>query len=366
MAVNKLNLRHCQILYGKTTYDIMIAVSDLCEVDSILQDWALDKLNVTLDLPSALVMNEDVTDVITNLEIDEYVYIESPVSAYMRFPRFAGVSGVFPTLPTVLVDGYYVIPTCLAFLWSLPAQQGYFGEYIVPESQNFTLSAGMNYFGISFNSGSPMYQIYTSWASMDFSTVIPVAKVLYFGGSIYNIPWPQEGDGAAEKIIKSLNRKKAFEILDPYTLALDNLSVQLGAINVQHGVDEIACSAVDTSLTGNDMYLYYLNSSLAWLMTKVAQISNSQYQDPSTGIQTLTPGKFVANYLYRAVVGTQLLMFYVLSDEFDTAQDAMNAAAPTNLPPNISGAAVCVGRVILAQGTTTGVIQMVAKTQFGS
>jgi hypothetical protein len=352
------------VTYLKTEYEVNIGVADLSEVDGILQDWALDKWGVELDLPTALVSNEAITDFATTLATDDYVYINSPVSAYLRLPRFAGISGTLPVLPTALDDnGAYIVPTCLAYLWSQAGMTGYFGEYTIPESQAFIPSSGINYIGITFNAGVPMYQIYTSWASFDFSSIIPVAKVLVFGGAIYNIPWGQSGDGLPEKLLKILDRRKPYEILDPYTLSQLNLYVSLGAINVQHGDSEIACLVMDTSLTGNDMYLYYLDSSLVWQYSKVSTLNNTQYVSPLTGIQTLAGGKYVINYLYR-VVGSKLLMFTVLSDTFDTLADALAAGEPDSLPAVISASAVCVGRVVLLKSATTGVVQRVSKVQF--
>ena len=365
MAVNKKNLRYCQVLYDGTYYDLMIAVTDLDETDQILQDWALNKFEVELDLPSALILNKDATEIITALDIDSYVYIDSPVSAYMELPRFAGISGTLPVLPTALDDeDYYVLPTCLAYLWSHPTMSGYFGEYIIPESQNFTLSEGANFIGIDFNAGEPIYQLYTSFDSINFATIIPVVTVLNFEGSIYNIPYGQTGYGLPEKIMQMMTRRNNFEILDPYIMALSGLYIELGAVVVGYGVEEITCLALDTQTTGHDMYLYYLNGSLEWVSSKIATINNTQYQSPATGIETLGAGNFVVNYIFRAVNDTKRLLFYVLSDTFESLQLAIDSPEITDIPDDVKMSAVCVGRIIIEQGASTALVQTVQKTIF--
>ena len=366
MAVNKKNLRYCQVLYDGTYYDIMVAVNDLDELDQILQDWALNKFNVELDLPAALILNKAATEVLTALDVDEYVYIDSPVSAYLEKPRTAGISGTPPVLPTALVDTYYVVPACMAFLWSEPEMIGYFGEYIVPESASFTLAAGINYIGIDFNDGDPVYQLYTSFDSINFSSIIPIVTVLNFGGAIYNIPFGNTGDGLPEKLIKLINRRKSFEILDPYTLVNSGLYIELGEIVVGNGTDELTCLEMDTETTGHDMYFYSKNSSSVWSAAKVATINNTQYQSASSGLASLAGGEFVINFLYRVVDEEKTLMFYTLSNKFATLQAAINSlGAIDDLPEAVAASAVCVGRAIVEQNSSSPTIQKVQKLTFG-
>ena len=365
MALSRKNLRYCQILKSSKYYDVLIAVDTLDQVDNALQEWAIDKFGEELNLPTALIQNRDITDVLTSVSIDNYCYLQSPSSVYMDMPRYAGISGDFPTLPTELDDdSKYVAPDTSAFLYSLAGQDGVFGEYSVDELA-LTPSSGINYLAISYNSGSPVWAFYTDFSSIDFSTVIPVATVFSFSGEIYNIPWGQTGYGLAEKIIKKLNRVKPFSILDSYTLANSSLYVELGAVVVSNGVEEIECDAIDTESAGNDMYLFYKDSSQEWQSTKVTQINNSQYQGLS-GLASLTAGEFVVNQLFRVADSGKLLLFNVLSGKFDTLQEAINSGEITDLPDEVSKSAVCVGRMIVEQGSSTVEVQKVRKIIFGS
>ena len=370
MAVNKKNLRYCQVLYDGTYYDIMVAVNDLDELDQILQDWALNEFNVELDLPAALILNKAASEVLTALDIDEYVYIDSPVSAYLDKPRFAGISGDLPVFPTALTDeDYYIVPACMAFLWSEPLMQGYFGEYIIPESANFTLAAGINYIGIDFNAGDPVYQLYTSFDSINFSSIIPIVTVLNFGGEIYNVPFGNTGDGLPEKLIKTINRRKQFDILDPYTLetGASDLSVVLSDIVVGVGTEEITCLDVDTNTVGHDMYLYYLDSSSVWQTSKQSQLNNLQYQTALNGLGILNQSEYVVNHIYRVVDSEKILLFNLLSQNYVTLQEAIDSAELTNIPEAVKNSAVCVGRIIVAQAQATGpLVQTIQKNVFAA
>lgn len=367
MAVNRKNLRYCQVTYLNKLYDVIVAIASLDEIDNILQEWAINKFGSTavLDLPSALVLNKDITEVLTTLDVDGYTYLQSPVAAYMDMPRYTGISGDLPVFPTALnLDGKYVIPTCLAFLWSEPAFEGYFGEYIIPESQAFTLTEGANYIGINFNTGAPVYTIYSDFSSINFSSIIPVVTVLNFASGISVIPFGQTGYGLPEKRLKLQTDINHFSVIDPYTLTATDLYVQLGEIVVSNGSAEITCEAVDTETVDNDMYLHYKDSSSIWQETKVTQIDNLQYQGAS-GLANLGSGEFVVNNIFRVPGSVNPLLFSVLSGKFTSLQNALNSKDVTDLPPMFKGTAVLVGRVIVEKSAATATVQVLQKNPWG-
>ena len=365
MAVNKLTLMACTVLYLGTEYDVMIGVNSLDEVTGVLQEWALNKWDVELDLPSALVECQAVTEVLTSLSIDDFVYLQSPVAAYMTMQRYAGISGDLPIFPTELdTGGKYTLPTCLAFLWSEPGYEGYFGEYIIPISQDFALLAGINHIGISFNLGAPAYFLTADLDDFNYSSIIPVVTVLNFESGIYVIPFGQTGYGLPEKTLNLNALKNTMEIMDPYTLEIDTMYIQLGATKIKKNTQEISCGAVDTSLTLNDMYLHYKDVYSEWQYGKTTQVNNTQYQSAS-GLASLSPGEYVINNIFRVADKDNLLLFNVLSGKFASFQTAVNSIDITDLPPEIAGSAVLVGRVIVAQGSTTPSVQVLQKNPWG-
>jgi hypothetical protein len=362
-TISRKNLRYCQVTYLSRLYDVLVAVATLDEVDNVLQEWALNKWGVTLDLPAACLVNKDITEVLTSVVIDSYAYLKSPSSSYMEIPRYAGIKGTYPTLPTALDDDdKYVCPETDVFIYSLAGQDGVLGEYSVAELA-LTPNVGINFLGISYASAVPVWVFYTAETSIDYSSIIPVATVLYFESTVFNIPFGQTGYGLAEKNLKVRNRRKKFEILDTYTLANSGLYVELSALTVSTGVEEIDCLAMDTETLLNDMYLYYKDSSQVWQKSKVTTLDNAQYQSAS-GLDNLAGGEFVINNIYRVVSEDGLLMFNVLSNKFATAQLAMNNGE-VEIPAIIRDSAVCVGRFIIEQGSSSPVVQKVQKVVFG-
>jgi len=364
MTISRKNLRYCQVTYLSKLYDVLVAVSTLDEVDNVLQEWALNKWGVVLDLPTACLINKDITEVLTSVAIDNYAYLQSPSSAYMDIPRYAGIKGTYPTLPTVLDDDdKYVCPETDVFIYSLAGQDGVLGEYSVAELA-LTPNVGINFLGISYASAVPTWVFYTAETSLNYSSIIPVATVLFFEDTIFNIPFGQTGYGLAEKNLKVRSRRKKFDILDTFTLVNSGLYVELGALTVSTGVEEIACTAMDTETLLNDMYLYYKDSSQVWQKSKVTTIDNLQYQSAS-GLANLTGGEYVCNNIYRVVSASGLLMFNVLSNKFASEQAAMNSGE-VEIPAIIRDSAVCVGRMIVVQGSSSPVVQKVQKVVFGS
>jgi hypothetical protein len=357
------NLRYCEVLFDGEYYDVLVGVNTLDEIDDVLQEWALANPDIgeALDLPSALTKNQDITEVLTSKDIDEYVYVKSAVSAYMDFPRNAGVSGTFPTLPKVLVTSLYVMPACTAFLWSAAGYVGVFGEYTIPTS-SFTLVANeVNYIGITYNAGVPAYALYTSAASFNYSSIIPVCAVLYFDGELNVVPFGQAGYGLPEKLLEIQKKRKEFDIIADFTLDDSTLYVELSALSVSNGAETIVCLAMDTETTGDDMWLWYKDGSAVWQKSKSGTVNNTQYQTASSGLGSLAGGEFVINYLFRAIDDANKLMFNVLSNKFATAALAKESDMITDLPDAIKEGCVLVGRMIIEQGSSSPTVQKIQR-----
>lgn len=362
MSLQKRNLRVCEVLYNKKYYDVLIAVNDLDEVNDILQEWAMEKFGVALDLPTALIYNKDITEVLTSVSIDSYAYVKSAVSEYMDMPRYAGIAEDAPVLPTALgADNLYLMPETQVFLYSQAGYDGVFGEYTVPE-KGLSITEGMNFIGIRYNVGVPEYIKYTTSDNFDFSSIIPVALVLSFSGVLYPISYGQSGFGLPEKLYSL--REKA-EIISTFTLDTDTLYVEISELDVVKGMSEVSLEAVDTSVANNDMFLYYKDTDLVWQKSAVTTINNTQYQSAS-GLAALAGGEFVVNYIYRLIDGESKTIFNVLTNKFASVALAKESETIQDIPDIIDESAVLIGRIIIEKDSTTPVIQKVQKISFGT
>jgi hypothetical protein len=363
------NLRYCEVLFDGEYYDVLVGVNTLDEVDDVLQEWALANPDIgeALDLPTALTKNQDITEVLTSKDIDNYVYVKSAVSAYMDFPRYAGISGTFPTLAKVLVTSLYVMPACNAFLWSLPGYTGVFGEYTVPTASFSLVANEVNYIGITYNAGVPAYALYTSAASFNYSSIIPVCAVLYFGGELNIIPFGQAGYGLPEKLLEIQKKRKEYDIIADFLLNDSTMYVELGALSVSNGAETIVCPAMDTETTGDDMWLWYKDGVGDWQKTQNSTINNTQYQTLAAGLGTLGGGEYVINYLFRAIDDANKLIFNVLSNKFATEALAKESDMIMDLPDAIKEGCILVGRMIVVQGSSSPTVQKIQRvSSFGT
>jgi len=364
MASNSKNLRYCEVLHSGTYYDVMVAVDDLDEVNNILQDWAIDTLGETLNLPEALTQNIDAKDVnISNKSIDSFVYLQSAESSYLDISRHTGITKPYPTLPTSLVGGVYVVPTSNVLLNSESDHSGFLGEYTLAE-KSFALASGVNFLGARYNAGTPDYVMYTDDSSFNYSSIVPVASILYFSGSIYNLPYGTNADGLAEKMLEQIKKRHEFEITTEFTLTSTSNYVEIGALSANRATEQTDCLAVDTSVVNNDMFLFSKDINGNWVSSAVTQINNTQYQSAS-GLATLGAGEFVVNYIYRVISSTSKLAFSILSGNFTSLAAAKESVIVTDIPDVIKESCVLVGRVIIEQGSTSPVVQKMQKISFG-
>lgn len=362
------NLRYCKVTHvtsagASTSYDVLVGVNDLDEVNDILQEWALtdDGPGEALDLPTELIENQNAEKVnLIAKTLDENVYVKSSSLGFLDSVRSAGVSGTFPTLSKVLVGGLYVMPATTAYLWSEATYSGSFGNYTIPTA-SFTLVADqVNYIGISYASGTPVYVQYTDQTSFNYSSIVPVCALMYLDGEINVIPFGQAGSGLPEKILEIQGKRKEFEIISDFTFVSGSGTyIQLSAIDVSNGATEIACPAVNTLTADNDMWLWYKDALAAWQKAENSEINNTQYQGSGTGLQTLGSGKFVINYIYRVIDDTNLLLFNVLSGSFDTLAEAKDSNMITDLPDIIKEGSVLVGRMIVEQASGAPTVQKI-------
>ena len=112
------------------------------------------------------------------------------------------------------------------------------------------------------------------------------------------------------------------------------------------------------------MYLYYLNSSAAWVKLAITTIDNTHYQ--ASGLGTLGSGKFVVNYIYRLISDTDKMLFIVLSDSFDSLAAAKESENVYDIPDVLENTAVLVGRMIVEQASVAPVVQKVQRVWFGT
>jgi hypothetical protein len=141
-----------------------------------------------------------------------------------------------------------------------------------------------------------------------------------------------------------------------------NITMSAGAI--WDGLTRWPLGPIDTS--ASDTFIsWYVNGADPSGWTQVGgqtQWNNTQYDDGSGTLQTLSTNKWGAQYFFIGV-DNDMYMVYGTA-EYNSSSLAEASTAPSNLPPNFGGHAVLIGRVVFKEGEATGNIESAFTTTF--
>ena len=114
-------------------------------------------------------------------------------------------------------------------------------------------------------------------------------------------------------------------------------------------VNRFTIYAIDTS--GIDTYeMYYRDSPSGWIVSSIhQQINNTQYDDGSGTLATLTDGTYGVHWLY--VLHNSSLHVVIGQDEY-IESEALTAIPPTSLPGIIEAFGVLVGKAVVLKSAT--------------
>lgn len=200
---------------------------------------------------------------------------------------------------------------------------------------NVTLTDNsMNYVYVQYNAGSPNV-IATVSKRTDENTNILLGTVYRVGTTLHitNTAKPLVGDHA----LKMISRLKATM---PYARESGGIVSAVGTRNIAvtagtwwHGLTQFSTTSLDTSVAGTFRY-FYRDGIGGWTeVTAQTQIDNTQYDNNSGTLATLSNNKYGVHWVYLG----QDSDYYVLYGQGDyTLSEAENADAPGSTPPHFA------------------------------
>lgn len=126
-----------------------------------------------------------------------------------------------------------------------------------------------------------------------------------------------------------------------------NLSIGTGAF--WDGLTDFSTAAVDTSATGTFDYYYSDGVGGFTAVTAQTQISNTQYDDGTGTLATISNNKYGTNWVYIQQDG-KIVVQYGEGDY--SLAEAQDAAPPSSVPLRISGHGRLLGKVIIKKSDT--------------
>jgi len=215
----------------------------------------------------------------------------------------------------------------------------------------------LNYIYVNYNSGSPQVETSTTEAPnpftyTDLATVYRIGTELYINETVKHTVGDHAGlmiQYNEETMPNAPEMDSAAELTE-----LASRKFEISAGIYWNGLTRFTTPAIDTSGVDTFTSVYY--NGAAWVYVPgETQISNSQYNDVSTGLANLAVGEYGVYWVYL-VVNTPAKPFmiygqeaYASLGEARTAQPFMTADLPEILHHET---AILVARVIVKQGAS--------------
>lgn len=217
---------------------------------------------------------------------------------------------------------------------------------------------GVRYIGAQYNAGAPQVAIYTSFASFDWNTSFPIAKVYQDGVDVHIVHASAHSNDTPNATRKMLRQCFPFQVTrapEGGGLILSNTGTRnfaMTAGTVWHGFNDYGIPAVDTSAGGTftrwirDGGSLHLRSG-----TGLTQWDSNTYDDNTGTVGTLSANKFACKWWYvEAEDGAVNLVLG--RGQYNTAALAEAEAPPATLPFSLNEHGVLLGRFIFQKGGT--------------
>ena len=259
------------------------------------------------------------------------------------------------TAPTITVDAggaTFSATSVNALLFSQTGWSGDLKTYTIPAASGLALTdQSANYLVVSYNSGSPVYQVTTNVGNIDNSAIVGATLLWRNGTQVHYQPinW---GLSTASRLNRRLVQTNRYQWASGLALGESTGNViTVGAGVIWYGVNQYN-ETLQTSASSNAEFWYHVAG--VWTQSVVSTYNNTQY-DNGTNLATLSgPGtRYAVNWVYRYIDGSGLpkLAYILGSGSYNLAQ-AQASTTPTP-PPILSTMAILVGRIIVASGAAT-------------
>jgi len=211
----------------------------------------------------------------------------------------------------------------------------------------------IRYIGVEYNVGSPQVVVRTT-ENWNYFTDFPLGNVVNEGGALQILNAPHAVGDHASMMIQEMIGTMKFERHDSTGLIVGetgtrNLTVTEGAM--WYGLTKLTVSAVDTSVS-DTFDLYYRDGVGGW--TKVAsqtQWPNTQYDDGSGTLATMTAARYANLWLYLESDGDLVVLYG--QNQYTTSAQASEGTPPATVPNRIMSHGRLIARLTFQKSDAT-------------
>ena len=231
-----------------------------------------------------------------------------------------------------------------------------FFDWVIDSSVALTDNSA-NYLYIDYNAGSPQIAV-TTTIPTDHNTKILLGEVFREGTTLHFV--------SAGQVMSNLGKRVFWKNIDVYgkfqrssgiiisETGTRNIAVTAGYIYA--GLTKASVDAIDTSVSDVFTY-YYRDGSGGWTkVTSQTQIDNTQYDDGSGTLATLSSGgwggsdKYGVHWVYKDVDSDS---FVVYGQGNYNLQEAQDAQPPSSIPDLLKEVSGLIGKIIIQKDDST-------------
>jgi hypothetical protein len=205
----------------------------------------------------------------------------------------------------------------------------------------------INYIYISYNSGSPVYAVTTTYADIDLQSEVIIARVYRIGTKLWLGNFGQKIQDTPLRDLYRLQTLRRFEHASGDVISTPSLKyIALSAGVYFANYEKITTASVDTSGAGR-FDTWYRNGVGGWTRTvDQASIDNGNWDDGTGTLNSLDGvNHYGVHWVYRCVDGTVHVQYGQAS--YTSLAAAQSSTVPTVVPPLTQTLCVLVGRVII-------------------
>lgn len=234
-----------------------------------------------------------------------------------------------------------------------------------PASGSFSIPTdSIRYIGVSYNSGVPKVHTQTT-DSWDNKTAFPLGRVVRESGTTIHIEQNNfaVGDHAANMILREYETMPLArdERTGGLVLSDGTRTIQMTAGALWDRLNRFPISAFDSSAAGR-FDEYYYNGS-AWIASASnSQWPNTQYNDITSGLVTMTNNRWANLWFYIETDGDVVMIWG--RGQYTSQALAEAEAIPATLPNRLTGTGRLIGRLTFQKSASSASVQSAFSTAF--
>lgn len=208
----------------------------------------------------------------------------------------------------------------------------------------------LNYLYIDYNSGSPALKATTDRTTIHLYDQFTIGRAYRQGTDIDIVASGVQPYNGYRRTHDRLIKKYGFDWASGSVVSESGtrkLAITAGVWFM--GNTEIDTAALDTNVTGS-FSTYYVTTGTWTKTTGVTQLGNTQYNDTTSGLVTMTANKYANYWVYQCPEGDLYVLYG--QAQYNSLAEAQATTAPASVPTYISANTKLCARITFLKSAT--------------